>query len=209
MKKSEPTSPGERLKQARIMTGLSRNKFMKASSLSESSLRSWESGINPIRPSVAYNLSIILEKLGIICTPEWILDGNGECPKLKNTHEESSQTGLAEIGLQREICAFNMGNENTVVKIVPDDSMLPFFKKNDYVGGHEFKKPGTLELYSNKICIVEMSDGETLIRKILIDKKNNVASLICTNENLINSTIYYQSSVKIKKISEIIWHRRV
>lgn len=209
MKKNELISPAERLKQARIMTGLSRNKFMQASGLSESSLRSWESGINPIRPSVAYNLSITLAKLGIICSIEWILEGTGECPRLKNNHEETTHLGLAEIGIQREICVFNAGDENSIVKIVPDDSMLPFFKKNDYVGGHRFTKPEILELYANKICIVEINDGETLIRKILIDKNSREVSLICTNENFINKTIYYISSVKIKKISEIIWHRKV
>jgi transcriptional regulator with XRE-family HTH domain len=208
MSKKKASLAAIRLKQARIMTGLSRNAFQKKTGISCNSLRAWEAGINSLKPQLAYSLSLALEKCGVVCSPEWLLDAEGDEPHLRKKTSDVVANSLELLNIQREISAFKLGNKNAIVQIVSDDLMLPFFSKGDYVGGYDFQKISDVHRFQSKFCIVELDSGETIVRNLVYDKQNSKLGLIALNPSCFEHELFYLTAVKIKKISEIIWHRK-
>ena len=213
-KKNTEESPsskvGNRVKSARMLSGHTRKSFADASSISMATLRAWEEPL-PKRYGLtekgAERLIEFLNICGILCTKEWLLLGAGPAANfIREPFNDCTDKSVwdEEESILNDISAFKKNNPTPVVIIVQDDSMMPIFKPNDYVGGTKVVNKEIKKLIGLN-CIVEVS-GKTVIRKIIMEK-NNLYTLITLNQNHeIHASIMVD--VKVESAAEIVWQRR-
>jgi hypothetical protein len=84
--------------------------------------------------------------------------------------------------------------------------MEPYYSIGDYVGGI-VNSEKNIAKYDKLNCIVQLENGDQLIRRIIKDKKEDLFTLFCINPTTTVSTpiIFDQ---KIIRVAPIIWHRK-
>jgi transcriptional regulator with XRE-family HTH domain len=167
---------GERLKICRTMLKKTLKELGTAHQISIGSLSNWESGASPISEKNVHKILSLLAVEGLVCTKEWLLEGIGEAPYCytPTSYGESQKDGGFSVTDQmlffREIESFKKINPNMLITLVKDDSMLPFLRIGDYVGGYPLSKPHYARAQGN-ICIVEVDEGEFLVRQLFFQEK--------------------------------------
>ena len=211
---------GERLRRARILAGIStRREFEKKYQISANTLQGWEQGKNPLSKKGAKRIIEALKNEGLICSLEWLMNGNGVPPRpFEMTHQPFSDSSdfenlLHQLHLQeeqaiyQELQAFKSHNQNAIIITISDNAMETQFHAGDYVGGVRFSKTEEIQQYLGQPCIVELADHTILARYVHADTESGCYTLSCTN---------YQSRVaplnifnaRIISVAPILWHRR-
>jgi len=172
---------GNRLKQCRAMLKKTLKELGNAHQVSIGSLSSWESGSSLITEKNIHKIISMLATEGLICSKEWLLEGRGEAPYLYSTQvkkgEKKPSFDLTDQFLFfKEIESFKKLHPEMLITLVKDDSMLPFLKTGDYVGGHVLSK-NEYEREQGNICIVETEKGEYLIRQFFIRDQDKILLL--------------------------------
>lgn len=206
---SDISAVGKRLFLARNMLGLSRRKFNEKFKVSVNTLQAWESGKNPLSPKVAKMLSQYFLDAGLICSQDWLIEGNGTLPRFVNTEilENAPQKNTnVEKEIYLEIETFNTVNSDPIVMTIPDDTMLPFYKAGDYVAGNK-KYKEDINKYLGCNCIIETIEGITLCRKLAQGELINTYTLLCTNLDTKEASLVI-SNIKLNFVAEVIWHRK-
>lgn len=212
--KNDPSIIGNRIKSVRMLAGYNRKAFSEKTGISAVTLRVWEeppSDRHGVTENGIFRLIKALEICGINCTPEWIIEGTGLGPSLIgiNTKEilDSSQSEITwdeEESIFKDIESFKSNNPNSIVTMIIDGSMLPFYSYGDYVGGSKKFGSDIITLVGLN-CIIELKDS-IIIRKVSALSDNNKYTLTAVN---------IDQSVKIPIINEaeiisaakIVWHR--
>ncbi len=202
---SPEQSPASRLKGLRLQLGLSRKKFQEATGLSSNTLQAWELGKNHITEKGAVKLSLALDQMGIVCSVEWLLTGRGIPPRTQ--HSSQTQDSFdEEAKILKEVAFFEANNESSIVLIVTDDSMLPFYSEGDYVAGCQYPADQA-DMFIGKNCIVTLYSGNILVRRLNKDVNG------CYNLHSLNPDTQAENSYlkdcKIQRIAQIVWHRTV
>src|SRR3990167_352265 len=209
----------KRLKSARALTGLSRKQIEDLYGISENTLRLWE---NPSSKSKglsekgAIRIIAMLKKMGVTCTLEWLLYGNGEGPKTYTDLQHNVITPLVKIIntpevkwddeiILEEVEAFRHLNPDPIAIRINDDSMEPFLQRGDYVAGN--KKYGSeIEKYVGLICIIETANCLQLCRRLDKDKDSKFV-LSCINPaTRIDQPVLY--GVKCHSVAQVVWIRK-
>lgn len=210
-KKDNPTSVGNRIKSARMLSGHSRISFSTISKISAATLRAWEepnAGRYGLTEKGATRLINALRRCNINCTKKWLLHGIGGGPnligsnaKILDLQYENVNWGEEE-SILKDIAAFKSNNANTIVTMITDNVMLPFFSYGDYVGGCALSKKNIKKLIGFH-CIIDI--GNDLIVRTISACSKNRCKVTSPNPAFADSII---NAAEIKVAAEIIWHRR-
>jgi SOS-response transcriptional repressor LexA len=196
---------GNRLKQCRAMLKKTLKELGNAHQVSIGSLSSWESGSSPINEKNIHKIISMLATEGLICSKEWLLEGRGEAPYLYSTQvkegEKKPSFDLTDQFLFfKEIESFKKLHPEMLITLVKDDSMLPFLKTGDYVGGHVLSK-NEYEREQGNICIVETEKGEYLIRQLFIRDQDKILLLPKNPSPEHNFLLLEQEPLKIAPVT--------
>lgn len=211
MNNPEQVARGNRIKSVRMLCGLTRKGFASFSKISIPTLRSWEEpehSRNGLTQKGAQRLSEAFYKYGIICTAEWLYWGKGFAPKIIDAQnnsiisiENEDAYWSDDEAIIKDVEAFKIHNKDSIVSMVQDTAMLPFFCLGDFVGGQRFYDK-QIESLIGLNCIIE-STSDIFIRKIVEFISHNI---------FIISSLNYRDPVlqrvAIDSAAEIIWHRK-
>lgn len=200
-----PELKARRLKSARLMTGLSAEQFARNCNLPAPTLRAWEkpNGRQGLTPKGAQKLSSCFFDLGIKCEPAWLLNGDGEGPKIISYKQKTIFASKDSI-VMKEACLFEELNENSIVYLVPDDSMSPLYSKDDIIGGI---KTSTIRELLNYHAIVKLKNNpKVFLRTIIQSKKEDRFDLKCLNY-LYPYEDNFVKNAEIEFVAKVVWHR--
>lgn len=223
---------GERIKVARSLTGYGNRKdFCAHFDIPYDTLDAWERGKNPLTPKGAKRITDILRSVGIYCSGDWLMKGEGLSPRpLKEILPEMGLSLFDSLNLfeknmtlATEISTFTTLNKDSIITIMRDDSMLPFYEKGDYVGGIRLRGEDIFHALHKK-CIVESLDGRIIIGQLQHSnnshshvykvcslnksptKKPNGEELSFKETSLKEDTLK-ESPLEIVSAAPILWHR--
>ncbi len=211
-------TPGERLRRARVLAGLTtRREFEKKHHISANTLQGWEQGKNPLSEKGARRVIEAFNHEGLICTPEWLLHGVGMPPRpyemlRVGITEKTADFDLEKLNLEEEefiyaeTQSFKKHYPGAIVLSINDDSMLPYFKKGDYVGGVQISTKN-IDNYLNYLCILELDNNLILPRLLQKGSKQNLYTASCMNPTS-HSAPLNLIDVNVVSAAPIIWHRK-
>lgn len=203
---------GLRLIQLRKLTGMNRRSFARKYGFSESTLRSWEKGLQTGLPSKSAEIVInAFHNECVECSLQWLMTGKGDKPsrsvnqnikkgKIKESPEEAFET------VDKEVDFFKKIHPEAQIYAVNDDSMLPNYKQQDVVAGIRHYNSDIPKLI-DKVCIVELETGAKLLRLIrssTIPHRYNLYSL--NPHTRVEKPFLYD--IQISSAAPIIWIRR-
>ncbi len=212
----------KRLKLARKLTGITLEAVPEKFGISKHTFYAWESGRNPIRDKAVTKIITALRQAGVYCTAEWLVHGTGLSPRfmyevsaaseaLHPTQEDSTEEWEQfsdELAVLSEIKVFQKVNQNAEVRFITDDGMMPTYSPGEYVGGICFSADELAGVALNTHCIVELTNGTSLIRHLSQGSKPGVFNLACLNvQARVSHHVLYD--VELLKAAPIIWHRRL
>lgn len=167
---------GNRLKDCRTTLNKTLKELGAAHQVSTGSLSNWESGVSAITEKNVHKIISLLGEEGLICSKEWLLEGTGEAPYLYATPSPQKDIPAdpfdltAQFLFVKEIESFKKMHPKMLITLVRDDSMWPFLKAGDHVGGPILKKADYKRL-EGSVCIVEINEGEFLIRQFFLKEQ--------------------------------------
>lgn len=185
---TETIERGNRLKHCRTMLKKTLKELGTAHQISIGSLSNWESGASPISEKNVHKIISLLAAEGLICSKEWLLEGAGELPYVYTSQSHSADQKESPLNIKnqflffKEIESFKNIHPDMLIALVRDDSMLPFLRVGDYVGGPILSKNNYAKEQGN-ICIVEVKAGEFLVRQFFIREKILLISTTPSTEN--------------------------
>lgn len=213
-------TPGDRLRAIRSYTSKSRKDFATHSTISEHTLRAWENETSPLTLKGAKRITQALHNEGILCTVNWLLYGKGVSPLMSPPYSSSPSAKALqnissleemldiddETSILKEIALFQKNHKGSVIFMITDDGMKPFFNIGDYVGGI-IVPPHKIDLLIGKPAIIKNEVGDTFVRLLLKGKKEGLYTLSCSNPlpNVEFPVLYDQ---KLNFVTKIIWHRQ-
>lgn len=80
---------GRRLRMVRILSGLTRQELYEKMHISPSTMNTWETGRVELTDIGAGRVCSAFGKIGILCTKEWLLSGQGDPPRIMSAVERS------------------------------------------------------------------------------------------------------------------------
>ncbi len=220
---STETGYGRRIRIAITQCGLKLPLFGRKYKIALSHLYALEKEERPLSQSIVERIASGVRQEGYFCTAEWIITGEGLAPckesELKKTILGSIKdltyvTSLLpselesfispELKILQEQALFHELHTNSVVVGIFDDAMEPFYCSGDYVGGIMREE---LSLALNKDCIIQLVNGDQLIRRLTNGSISGCYNLSATNPftKISNPVIFDQ---QVENAAPIIWHRR-
>ncbi len=216
------TTRAYRLKILRKISGLTLQEIPQKLGISKYTFYAWESGRNPIRDRAIPKIIRAFRQIGIYCTEEWLMRGEGLSPRLNceileniDIFESAQEEGSEKIedfhagmAIFSEIRMFQKVNKNTDVKCITDDAMLPFYEIGDYVGGVRFFEEDIFEKALNRNCIIETKQGDFFIRRLSQGSFSGFYHLNALNLNSRAENCLI-TNVPILSAVPIVWHRKI
>ncbi len=213
--------PGDRLRRARVLAGLTtRREFEKKHHISANTLQGWEQGKNPLSEKGARRVVEAFNREGLICTPEWLLHGTGMPPRPyemlrvgMNAQSVDLNSDLDKLNLReeesiyKETQLFKEQYPGAIVITVSDDSMLPYYKEGDYVGGVQVANTD-IKKFVNELCILELENNLILPRLLQKGSRDDgLYTASCMNPTSKSAPLNL-IDVKVISAAPVIWHRR-
>jgi transcriptional regulator with XRE-family HTH domain len=208
-----------RLRSARSLVNMNRKEFCEKHDFNLHTVQSWESGRYWVRAKSLERFCDALAKEGVFCSPDWIVEGKGDGPKLVSTGKDLTSTNTdgddskrlnlnnsqEERLVQAEVDAFMSAHKNEGIEVVAtratDNAMLPQFRSGDFVGGRILVGEHIKSLFG-KDCIVEIGPENFLVRRLCSDGQRIVLVPTVLGESVL-------SFERVVSAAEIIWHRRM
>lgn len=209
---------GRRLRMARALTGFSRQELYEKIGIATSTIDTWESGRVELTERSAIRVCASLKQVGIYCSSEWLLVGEGNPPRIMDELEKSMLSiGAAAVAdqqelttntyitkkippflpeyVRRELSFFLNLHSKAVYHVVEKDFLNARYKVGDCVAGIEDE----LENLIGKIIIGTLPNGDTTICKLLSHSGNKC--------NIFISTENPKETLILSKVGAVIWHR--
>lgn len=211
----QKTACGMRIKQLRLMAGFTRKEFQNKFNINQNTLHAWENGRSLLTKKGALKIITAMNSIGIECSLAWLMDGIGNKPSFSNNFKTPEHLNLYQeknlgymennLELLKEIEFFKKNNAENIVFLISDDGMLPIYDIGDFVGGRKVIQ--SFEQYSGYSCIIELSDGITIVRKIKFNHTTHTLNAFCLNQDTsIFEPVLYD--IHPLSIAPIVWHRR-
>jgi hypothetical protein len=180
-------------------------------------MEAWEQGRNNVPDKILDILEKIFKSEGINITKNWILSGNIyepinnsiKNPNISKIHSLYSVTKdinylKGDLNYFSELKFFQETNKDSIVTMILDDALAPYFNKGDYVGGVAAISE-TMEKYIGKFCILKMPNSDIVTRKVVNFKNNQKATICSINPKAtLHTPDYY--TISFDKIALITRH---
>lgn len=152
----------------------------------------------------------------MVISKSWLLTGEGLDPQMSfklgkyfSTVEniENSQGESDEFLMMKEAEFFKNTTKNTIVLLITNQEMLPFYGPGDYIGGRLQSKERVDE-FLGKDCIIMIKSGSQYFRRLSKSSTDGSYNLVCLNPiwgSTLEPVIF---DVDIEYIAPVIWHRR-
>ncbi|MDR0406554.1 MAG: hypothetical protein LBH38_00500 [Holosporales bacterium] len=210
----EARTRGIRLRAARALADISRERLLAFGEMSFSSLDAWENGRTPLTQKGAERSTEALRKVGVLCSEEWLLYGIGAGPRFATDspfsfsgdmeESQAEKIGVNPSAIQREVDFFQKIHENAVVCNIIDDGMVPLYIPGDYVGGFHSTD---FHLFADKVVIAQIEGLAPIVRRLTIGSKPGIVTLTCLNTST-SAPLKQLPDVRPLSVAEIIWHRK-
>lgn len=213
---SSPQARAERLKRVRNLANLSRKQIC-------------DSGIN-INTYTGYEVARyggltkwgaeqVIERVakeGVSVSYNWLMFNIGAGPTVSADYKKilSSQTSDSKVitpdedekAIIKELIFFRSLHKHAVEYIVADDAMFPYYLTGEYLAG--IKRYGEeINSLIDHDCIVETSDGNTLLRRLHKGSQQNLYTLSCLNpQTTISPPI--TPDIQLVSASPVLWRRQ-
>lgn len=205
----EAKDRGARLKRIRNLANVSRKQLCEEASVNINTYIGYEVGrYGGITTKGAGKVLKYLQEKGVNCTIDWLMHETGSAPYVFTEKVEglSFNNLQEESKIQEELCIFRSHYSATLDYRIIDDGMLPVYPLGSYVAG-VVSAPSKLAELINSDCIVQLDNGDILVRKLKEGRLENTYTLACINpETVVINPILY--NVMIVKAARIIWHRK-
>lgn len=218
--RSSATARADRLRRLRNIANLSREQFCKNSGIAMATLKRWELAYYGGLPvDGAKKIIECVAQEGIICSLEWLLHEIGVPPSIdpqfikksalfKPCGDASNKTWInfdeEEKFIINELLLFRKNHHDAIDLRISDDGLFPKYNINDYVAGVQVSLDSIDSLLCQD-CIVQLQQGQILLRNLRKGFQANQYNLICTNEQTtVKEPILY--NVNIAMISVILRH---
>lgn len=209
---------GRRLRMLRILSGLTRQELYEKAQMSPSTMNTWETGRVELTEAGAIRICAAFSKVGILCTKEWLLTGDGAPPRIMTAVERSifsentegfleSEPSYSEsVNIQdlsiagditEELRFFIKIHNDALFHVVNENFMNSRYRIGDCVAG----LIGNPQNLLNCIVIIEKEDGKTILGKLLA-YNNGICEIFCDMKSA-------HKIVKSNKMAEVLWHRMV
>jgi hypothetical protein len=198
---------GKRLKLLINMSGLDVIEFAKITQIGTSTLRNWIKGrANGLSEKGARKIYPFLLKKNIQCDLNWLLHEKGNPPRFSQIaygHTlEFPSSNHSEDYFHEERQLFLNRYADTVITVVRDDSMKPFFEPEDHVGGIFLKEEKMSEAIG-KNCIVLTQNQEILIGKVTGGTTESLYTLHQLNLDSLHFPLV-RTDLRMEKMAPII-----
>ncbi|MDP1604284.1 MAG: helix-turn-helix domain-containing protein [Legionella sp.] len=195
---------GARIKSARMQLGYSRKKFAEKYHFSSATLQAWEDGKYTVPLKGILKYIHALDEAGLVSSVDWFIHGVGVSPRPKVLIKQVAPI-VQPLNIE-ENSFFEQSNQNSILVSITDDTMIPFFKPGDFVGGY-FIPIDRVDEYIGSYCIVIIATGEILVRKLKYGSKAGFFTLVSTNLDSVVDTAFL-TNCDIQKIAPVTWHRK-
>lgn len=181
---------GERLRKIRNLANLSRKNLCNSDEVKLNTYKGWELarfGGLPVDGAARVIKRVAQER--VVCSSDWLLYGKGREPYILPQHTE-----LAEIDdnglILREISVFQSLYPNATYLQIADDALAPYYNEGDYVAGIKYFG-SSISTITNTPCIVELINGQTLVRYLKqgADPKRFLLLPMNLNSTVLNSQL--------------------
>jgi len=210
-KRQAPSLRGDRVKSVRILSGHTRKSFFEHFGIPIATIRSWEEPPTNrcgITKNGATRMCEAVHRCGLLCSPEWLLYGEGPGPTMIRLPQRKPQRELftwnQEESIIKDIKSFKKHNPEAIVATIPDSTMTPFYHLGDYVAGIRRQGKDIKHLVGFN-CIVEVNN-QTLVRRMVEVDDDNLCTLSGTNLNAKVPQLI-MSNIKVVSAAQIVWHR--
>lgn len=206
---------GKRLEMIISMTGLKIIDFANHSETGVSTLRNWINGrASGLSEKGARKVINFVMQKGINCNLSWLMNGVGPLPRFDQTLRSeirdseaylSAETGYKK--LSEEYKLFLNNHPNSITTVLEDDSMEPFYKAGENLGGILLDEDKFQEAIGKDCIVVTEQDG-VLVRRVAKGEEKGLYTLFCLNPG---TSIFPPviTGVRLKGIALIsrIWRR--
>ena len=208
---------------------VNRKELCQDTGIKPDTLYRWMNGrLQGIGPSGAASLLLKLRQIGVICSEDWLLYGEGippyralaiseltEAPpsSLENflsddlsLNKSPDTADLAQRDLlvfNKEIKFFQENNPHALGVFLKDNAMQPVFMAGDYVAGVRTQQ---FEKLLGEFCLVQTENSGELLACRLEAGINNTFTLLCLNPNETRPMVLLNQ--KLITAARIIWRRR-
>ena len=201
---------GNRLKMLISMSGLEIIDFADLSGTGVSTLRNWingrASGLSEKGAKKVVNF--VLQK-GINCNLSWLLHGVGPLPRFDQTARGeirdsdpflSVESNYKKLTLETKMFLDNY--PNSISTVLEDDSMEPFYKVSEHLGGILLEGDKIKDAIGKDCIIVTEEDG-ILVRRLAKGEKDGIYTLFCLNPG---TTVFPPviTGVRLKGVAPIL-----
>lgn len=208
---------GERFRQARELSSLSRKAFCNKHELNWFTVQSWELGRNFSRGTNVTKFCEALAREGVTCTEDWLIEGIGPAPYLESSQKDKvyvpaiTSRQLKKVSsnpydkfIQMEIALFcenseKMGGKAVVIQL-SDEAMAPDYETGEVIGALHVPF-SEVDCFHQTVCLVEATPHHFLVRRLL--REGDSFILLATNNDY--PLIRLE---KITSVAEIVWRRR-
>lgn len=203
---SSSLTPGQRLRALREKLALNRFLFEEKTGINRNTLSAWEAGKLPLLPAKALLLSKIFEGLNVQVTDQYLLTGTGVPPIFTQEKGLILPSLDEEINVYREIEFFKKTHPACLILKITDETMVPFFNRDDIVAGYSTQKVQQFSMFSGRLCLIETTIGEKFLRKVL-EIEGRAAKVSILNPHTL-STLPTVQKVNIRTIAQVTrhWH---
>ncbi len=202
---------------ARALTGMSRQDLHEKTGIATSTMDTWESGRVELNERSSLRVCESFRKLGIFCSAEWLLRGEGIPPHLmsdteksmfsyeKSSENEGSSTSkrksfvfppFLDADIKKELSFFLNLHEGAMFLILKEKFLNSQFEIGDCVAGIELNPKELV----GKVVILQDINEETFLCR-LIKTEDNVAEVFFNAKKS-------AEKIKFKKIAKVLWHRK-
>lgn len=192
---------GKRLRILREQLELTRSQFADKMSVSEHTLKSFETGARELSaPAVReYCRRFILA--GIDVSFDFLY--HGKDPQ----HSEKHQVVIDDnLSIQNEMLYFKENNPLSIILTVPDSLMAPSYNKGDVVGGQKITNETQFPLFDGHVCIIEATNGAQCLRRVIKSDHRKITG--CTLNTDSNSNLPVVEEIEAFSIAQATrhWH---
>lgn len=209
---------GRRLRMARALTGMSRQDLHEKTGIATSTMDTWESGRVELNEKSSLRICESFRKLGIFCSAEWLLRGEGMPPHLMSDTEKS-MLSFDENGEGSQINSLKKKSFNFPPFLDADiKKELSFFLNlHDHPIFHILTEKFGKTIFDAGDCVAGLEESpQRLIGKIVILQKANGDTCLCRLNSVIGNIAQVSFKkktpsirVEFKKMGKILWHRKL
>jgi hypothetical protein len=211
---TEHTLRAKRVWGVRQLTQLSRREFSKRYGIAAGTLQNWEDAHgNGLSEKGAYRLVNSLQTDGIFCTPQWLLHGVGDAPRVTDlmpaialVMDSHATVDVEQAAIAAELQLFCTHYPDAIFMHIKDDSMVSQYNSGDYVAGVRYYE-NAMQNFIGKDCIVMLNTGEQLLRRLRFSNIPGLFDLFAINPQTTATKPYYYD-VSLVYVAPIMWHRR-